>query len=401
MPLELGQNGQRSSAPQRILREWWQLSVLILLFSVCWSTSAKAGASEEELAGSDASQGSRPSPSVRDIPVVAQSNTPSSSVGNNNSPASTVSYPRQIAATPPAEAAANTVKIPTQILRTGVNIDVDSLSPNTLQLAQILNLTPILQRIQTIREDVRRHAGTVTLESLAARQELNDAISEATQVIYKCDLEIDFTLAEITAEQNVYQEILGSYISSRDKRVLYANAASFITNGALWAAGEAFDIPTYKYPRLSIPSGTISILAGVVPSIASMYALKAVDGKKTTSEVDPNMLAELFDYPYNQDTKYPRSVWQFLNAIPPLDKAPRKEQLVDRWISDANIPNFTDRKSKKQLDVLTASVSQKKGLSIATLNTRQVMLTQLGAEILKMKRLLLELAMVVHGEKHI
>jgi hypothetical protein len=132
-----------------------------------------------------------------------------------------------------------------------------------------------------------------------------------------------------------------------------------------------------------------------------MYALKAVDGKRTTSEVDPNMLAELFDYPCNPDTKYPRSIWEFLNAVPPLDKKPRKVQLVDRWISDANIPNFTDRKSKKQLDVLTASVAQKKALSIATLNTRQVMLTQLGAEILKMKRLLLELAMVVHGDKRI
>ena len=331
----------------------------------------------------------------------AWADTPSAVVGGDNGAPASAAYPRRIAAATQGEAAANTVKIPTQILRTGVNIDLDTVSPNTLQLAQILDLTALLQSIQTMRADVRRNRGTVTLESLAARQELSDAISEAHQIIYKCDLEVDFTLAEITAEQNVYQEILGNYISSRDKKVLYANAASFIANGALWALGEAYDIPTYKYPRLSIPSGTISILAGVVPSIASMYALKAVDGKKTTSEVDPNMLAELFDYPCNPDTKYPHSVWEFLKAVPPLNKQPRKEQLVDRWISDANIPNFTDRKSRKQLDVLTACVSQKKGLSIATLNTRQVMLTQLGAEILKMKRLLLELAMVVHGDKRI
>ncbi len=388
---QLGQNAQSSSTPQRISRSWWQLSVSLLLLSVYWTdASAWAAASEQELADSEGPQ------------LIAQSNTPSSRVaGNNAAPASVVSYPRQIAAATSGEAAANSVKIPTQILRTGVNIDLDTVSPNTLQLAQILNLTAMLQRIQTMREDIRRNRGTVTLESLTARQELNDAISEANQIIYKCDLEVDFTLAEITAEQNVYQEILGNYISSRDKRVLYANAGSFIANGALWAIGEAYDIPTYRYPRLSIPSGTISILAGVVPSIASMYALKAVDGKRTTSEVDPNMLAELFDYPCNPDTKYPRSIWEFLNAVPPLDKKPRKVQLVDRWISDANIPNFTDRKSKKQLDVLTASVAQKKALSIATLNTRQVMLTQLGAEILKMKRLLLELAMVVHGDKRI
>lgn len=375
---------QRSASSHRIKGMWCPVCISLFLLSVCW-TDASAWA-----AASDPSK------------LIAQSNTPSSSVGDNNGvPGSAMPYPKQIAATTPGEASANTVKFPTQILKTGVNIDVNTVSPNTLQLAQILNLTPILQRIQTLREDVRRNRGAVTLENLAARQELNDEISEATQIIYKCDLEVDFTLAEITAEQNVYQEMLGAYTASRDKRVLYANAASFIANGALWALGEAFDIPTYKYPKLSIPSGTISILAGVVPSIASMYALKAVDGKRMTSEVDPNMLAELFEYRFNQDTEYPRSVLEYLNAIPPSEKEPRKEQLIDRWISDANIPNFTDRTSKKQLDVLTASVSQKKGLSIATLNTRQVMLEQLGAEIMKVKRLLLELLMVVHGDKHI
>src|ERR1700722_3139168 len=91
-----------------------------------------------------------------------------------------------IAASPPGEAAANTVSLPTQILRTGVNISVDTISPNSVQLAQILNLTAVLQRIQTMREEVQRNRTPVTLESLAARQDLNDAITNATQIIYKC-----------------------------------------------------------------------------------------------------------------------------------------------------------------------------------------------------------------------
>jgi len=79
----------------------------------------------------------------------------------------------------------------------------------------------------------------------------------------------------------------------------------------------------------------------------------------------------------------------------------RRDQLIDRWISDKNISSFTDRSSKKQLDVITASVPQRKGLSITTLTVRQVMLQQLGSEILKMKRMLLEISMVVQGEKRI
>jgi hypothetical protein len=393
------QNPTQNSITPKPLKNWGVRTVSGLLMTVT-SINLAVLASPQEATGSGLEPASLAAQQNRDLSIIAQSNIPTADpAGKNSSTAS--SQPKSLAASPPGEAAANTVSLPTQILRTGVNVEVNTVSPNSLQLAEILKLTPILQKIQTMREEVQRNRSTVTLESLAARQDLNDAMAEATQIIYQCDLGVDFTLAEITAEQNVYQEILGSYTSLRDKKVLYANAISFLTNGGLWALGEAYDIPTYKYPRLSIPSGTISILAGVVPSIASMYALKAVDGKKTTSEVDPNMLAKIFNYPFTPDTDYPAPVWDFLHAIPPHDKVSRKEQLVDRWISDSNIPNFTDRSSKKQLDVLTACVAQKKGLSIATLNTRQVMLTQLGAEIMKMKRLLLELAMVVHGDKRI
>jgi hypothetical protein len=132
-----------------------------------------------------------------------------------------------------------------------------------------------------------------------------------------------------------------------------------------------------------------------------MYTLKAVNGKRKTSEVDPNMLAKLFGYPTNPEIEYPHSVWEYLNQVPAANPKSKKrlDQLIDRWISDSNIPDFTDRTSKKQLDVITASLAQRKGLSIGTLTTRQVMLQQLGTEIMKMKRLLLELIMTVEGEK--
>lgn len=51
---------------------------------------------------------------------------------------------------------------------------------------------------------------------------------------------------------------------------------------------------------MTIPSGIVGIAAGIVPSVASMYTLKAVNGAKKTSEVEPNMLAKLFGYQTNQ-----------------------------------------------------------------------------------------------------
>ncbi len=302
----------------------------------------------------------------------------------------------------PAQAgAANTESLPKQILRTGVNLNSTDISPNTRQLAENLKLTALLERTQNLRTKIDPTNFEPTLDNIALSQQLTACISEATQIIQEANLSVDFTLAEITAEQNIYNEILSTYTNDRDKAVLKTNALSFILNGALWTVCEGFDIPTYKYPKLAIPSGITGIMAGIVPSIASMYALRQLNGKKETSENDPNMLAKIFNYPVSPEIEYPKYVWDFLDTPQAGDKdgKTRRDLLVDRWIADKNIPSFTDRTASKLLDEITATKPQKKGLNISTLNTRLAMLQQLGAEILKMKRMLLELAMVVHGEK--
>jgi len=296
----------------------------------------------------------------------------------------------------------NSQDLPTQILRTGINLDMQEISPNSRQLAEIVNLTAVLQNIQVQHDQLKGHKDLLTFEDLRDSHLLTSNVIDAMQIIQETNLAIDFTLAEISAEQQAYSDVLSNYQSNRDRAVLKTNALSFITNGILWAVAEGLDIPTYRYPRLSIPSGTNGILAGMVPSVASMYALYQLNGKRTKSESDPNMLAKLFDYPTTPEVEYPKCVWQFLNLAPAEESSnkTRRDLIIDRWIADKNIPNFTDRHTK-DLDIITASIARPKGLSIANLNLRQIMLQQLGAEILKMKRFLLELSMVVRGEKRI
>ncbi|MBS2009813.1 MAG: hypothetical protein JST01_22355 [Cyanobacteria bacterium SZAS TMP-1] len=296
------------------------------------------------------------------------------------------------------ETSANTVAIPKQILRTGVSLTSPGISPNSTQLANNIGLTPLMERIQTLRGQISSGQQDASL-----RLELLETIQKADILLQRTDLDIDFTVAAIGAELQVYNEILSTYTSDRDKLVARVNAASFISNGVLWAACEAFSIPTYKYPGLSVHSGTLGIAAGIVPSLASMYTLKAVNGKKKTSEADPNMLAKIFNYPTTAETEYPNSVWQYLHEVPADDPRAKKriDQLIDRWVADSNMPAFTDRSSRQQLNILTASVPERKGLSIATLTARQVMLQQTSAEVMKMKRLLLDLTMFLQGEKTI
>ncbi len=305
------------------------------------------------------------------------------------------------AAANPGEATANTSAFPKQILKSGINLNSTGVSANSMQLATDIQLTPVLDRIQALRQKI--DTLTPSAERSDARLELLEAKEQAMQIIIRTNLEIDFVLAEMSAEQNVYNEILSTFTSDRDKLLARVNAASFISNGALWAVCEGLTIPTHTKGVYAVSSGITGILAGIIPSFASLYTLKAVNGKKKTSEVEPNMLAKLFNYPTSPEIEYPASTWSYLNEVPaatPSAKT-RKDQMVDRWIADSNIPGFTNRNSKTQLDVITGSVAQKKGLSIATLNTRQVMLEQLSAEVMKMKRLLLELAMVVQGDKQL
>jgi hypothetical protein len=310
---------------------------------------------------------------------------------------------RAVASAIAGEQSANSEAFPKQILRAGVNLKSKMISENSRQLAEELNLMPLLLRIQNLRKQVDPDNVEMTIESIALHQQLTSSTVKAMQVIDETNLAVEFVLAEIGAEHTLYSSVLSTFSGDRDRAVLKTNALSFIANGALWAIGEALDIPTNRVPNLSVPSGTLGVLAGVVPSIASIYALKQLDGKKAISENEPNMLAKLFDYHTDDDIEYPAPVWSFLNAVPASspNAKPRVDQLVDRWISDKNISNFTDRTSKEQLDVITASVPHKKGMSINTLNARMSMLQQLGAEILKMKRLLYELSLVVNGEKSV
>ena len=301
-----------------------------------------------------------------------------------------------------AEAGANKESRPKQILRTGVNLNTSTLSPNSRQLAEDLHLMPILQRIQKLRGRVDPTNFEATVENLATSQQLTASTVMAMQIIEEANLAIDFVIAEINAEENIYNELLSTFSGNRDKTVFKTNAVSFITNGILWAVAEGLDVPTNKHPNYSISSGTFGILAGIVPSIASILAMYQLNGKKELSERDPNMLSKVLGFPItNESIEYPQPVWDFLKEVPASGEVPksRKDQLIDRWVSDKNIPNFTDRSSSVQLDIITANGERKKGLSISTLNARQALLQQLSSEILKMKRMLYELSLAVRGAK--
>src|SRR5271156_4792409 len=174
--------------------------------------------------------------------------------------------PPQLADSTPSQGVgggANSVELPSQILRTHINLHTSRLSANSRQLAEIMEVTPILLRVQEGRAKLGPNY-RVSSDNMVASQQLCVDTVDATQLIQQANLSIDYALAEINAEQNVYAAILSTYTSDRDKAVFKTNAMSFMTNGALWAIGEALDIPTNTHPNYSVSSGIFGILAGII-----------------------------------------------------------------------------------------------------------------------------------------
>jgi hypothetical protein len=231
-------------------------------------------------------------------------------------------------------------------------------------------------------------------------EDIRDLKEDILEKIEQTRLEIDFTQAELAVDIAIQNELLRAYTETRDNKVNEVNKLSFRTNGILWAVAEGLDIPTYSHPRYSISSGTIGILAGLVPSVFSLVALNGLKGGHYEDTTRPNMLCKVFGYPSTPQIDYPDSVMAYLKSVPPAhpDWKPRIDYIIDRWASDENIHSFTDRNSHKQTTAVTGF--EKSNLTIDLVSDRLTMLQQLSAIIYQMNRPLLELMMVVRGSKH-
>lgn len=271
-------------------------------------------------------------------------------------------------------------------------------SADAVLLADQLKLTPLLHQLQ----ELRQRAQTYKTEKppLETREQIRELKEDISERIQQTRLEIDFTQSELAMDIALQSELLRNYTEARDSKVNAVNTWSFRTNGVLWAIAEGLDIPTYSRPRLSIPSGTVGILAGLVPSVFSLVALGELKGGHYDGTTRPNMLSKIFDYPTTPQIEYPDSIMAYLRSSPAnnIFGKSRLDFIIDRWATDENIHSFTDRHSTKQLDLITGKVESR--LTIEIVCDRLTMLQQLSAIIQQMNRPLLELMMVTMGSKY-
>jgi hypothetical protein len=271
------------------------------------------------------------------------------------------------------------------------------LSPDAVQLASTLQLSEKLLKLKERQQQVQSAGGSVPIE---LRQDLTETKVDIIETIEQARLEIDFVAAEIEEEQASIEEVLKWYTNERDERVNNANRWAFRTNGVLWAAAEAFTIPSYKHPRYSIPSGALGIVAGLVPTLFSEAANRSLGGMHHERKAYPNMLCKFYDLPTSPRTEYPVSVWTHLN-LPPAGGGTksRRDMLMEHWLHNDNIHTLSTGISEQKIKRIVGI--DQSDISIDLLSDRASMLRELKACVLQMTRPLMELSMCLRDKKQV
>ena len=270
------------------------------------------------------------------------------------------------------------------------------ISADGLQLADSLNLHKKLERLNELNHQ-HKSLGPGEKLPLELREERSELRFDILESVEETRLEVDYIVAEIEEEQAILNEAVRLYTTDRDNRVNRANLLAFRTNGVLWAVAEALDIPTYKNPQLSIPSGAVGIVAGIVPSIFSIYATRSSGGARFLRKPYPNILSKFYDFPAIPRIEYPPAVWDFLNAHPHDSMRSRRQIIQKNWLEDNNIQIFKGGSSDDKLKRLTGNAPYTADMNL--IEDKLIMMDQIKGVIMQMSRPLLEICMVARGKK--
>jgi hypothetical protein len=282
----------------------------------------------------------------------------------------------------------------TPIFSTHSNPLGKEISADAIQLIDILGLHDKLQRLLEINALAGDTPSRLPVE---LRQERNDLHLEILDKVEETRLQIDLVTDEIDEEQVILEEGMRIFTEETDERVNRANLWAFRTNGVLWAVAEALTIPSYKSPKLSVPSGTVGIIAGIVPSVFSAYATRASDGGRFKRQIYPNMMTQLYDIPPIPRVEFPNVVWRWLNSSTSDDKRSRRQIILDHWRDDKNINVFHNGINHDKLMLLTGNENYNTNMQL--ISDKLIMMGQLKAVTRQMSRPLLEICMAAQGKK--
>ena len=250
------------------------------------------------------------------------------------------------------------------------------LPPGAEEVAGLIGVLPLLERLDRLPENERRAAGgPMSLEALTVRQQIIEAMIATS-------LEVDGVIAEIDGEIAQAREVRSYLESRRDHRIGVNTIANLVTGGGVGVFGQLLQI------KNNTAGNIVGAVAGGASSLLTVLALRQQQGGRQSLGIAPNMLAKLFDRKPEFHSDYPEVVWRYLNSSPPAEQGTesRRERLIREWTQLGRIGPAGTPKAQSRIDLLTSSVSTQRGQSIDVLADREMMLADVRAGLSLMKR---------------
>ena len=250
---------------------------------------------------------------------------------------------------------------------------------DALRIAGVLGIAPLVERVWAVGNQA-----PMSVESLAARQQI-------TMAILKASLAIDDVAAEVESESSAVtavQRALLTDVGQRARRIAVAAAVFGIGN----AVGDSLAVgaPTAE------ASTWVSAVASVLGAGIAVWAALAPTADRGRMSIHSAMLLPIVD-PGASHPHYPAIVWRLLESAPPDDGATsRRESLIRRW-EELGFLNPEVNPAARSKAALFGPLSAGMPQEPDTLEVRRVMLGHLLASILQMKQELAALAESIPG----
>ena len=239
---------------------------------------------------------------------------------------------------------------------------------NTAKLVGVLSELTELQKLS---------AGTVPADRWQVLW-LHQHISER---IMATSLQVDATIAQIDNEISRANEVHSYLADRRDRTVNRVNLLSVIVGGGVGATSSGLQLSS----TLTRPAAGVGIVAGTLSASLALVGLHAQKGGSSQFNFQSNMLAEFFERPALPDSKYPATIWTFLDEAAPNgpDGLTRRQQLIQTWVEVKRIDSLA---SADKIRRLTSQPAERLDLSIDDLEDRAAMLQDVRARISFLKR---------------
>jgi hypothetical protein len=237
--------------------------------------------------------------------------------------------------------------------------------------AELIKVTPEIRQLQKLSAST---APADRWQILWLHQHISEQVMAAS-------LQVDATLAQIDNEIARANEVHGYLADQRDRSVSRANLLSVLIGGAVGATSSGLQLSS----NLTKPAAGVGIGAGTVSAGLALAGIHQEKGKTSLFDFDSNMLAEFFDRPTLPTSRYPETIWIFLNETSPTGPAglTRKEQLLQTWVQVKRIDSLS---SREKIDRLTSQPSENLHLTIDDFEDRVAMLQDVRARISYLKR---------------